>query len=123
MAQVYTVTDLGPLAPTGINTWGQVIGNYNGHAYIWTKTRGMHDLGILPGGTFSRAAAINDSGMVLGTADEPGILFDHDAHYAQGCWVLSVTSSRVRREPRQGCAVAGVRRSCVLEQVFRAAQV
>ena len=53
-AQRYTITDLGPLAPTGINSWAQVVGNYNDHAYIWTKWEGRRDLGLLPGGTFSR---------------------------------------------------------------------
>jgi len=71
--QVYTITDLGPLSPTAINTWGQVVGNLNGHAFIWTRTKGLRDLGILPSGTFSRAAAINDRGAVAGTADGPGI--------------------------------------------------
>lgn len=72
VAERYTVTDLGPLSPTGINTWGQVVGNYNGHAYVWTKTHGMQDLGLLPGGTFSRATEINDLGKVVGTAHGPG---------------------------------------------------
>lgn len=71
MAQRYTVTDLGPLSPTGINSWAQVVGNYNNQAYIWTFGR-MRDLGILQGGTFSSAAAINDLGTVTGTADGTG---------------------------------------------------
>jgi hypothetical protein len=29
-AQVYTVIDLGTLSPTAINTWGEVVGNFNG---------------------------------------------------------------------------------------------
>jgi len=73
-AQVFTVTDLGPLSPTGINTWGQVVGARNGHAYLWTKAHGMQDLGILPNGTFSQATAINDSGVVTGFADGPGVV-------------------------------------------------
>jgi probable HAF family extracellular repeat protein len=70
-AQVYTVTDLGKLSPTAINTWGQVAGNRNGQAYIWTFGR-SRPLGRLPGGTFSWAAAINDFGVVTGTADGQG---------------------------------------------------
>lgn len=70
-AQSYTVTDLGPLAPTAINTWAQVVGNYNGQAYIWTFGH-WRPLGLLPGGTFSWAAAINDFGVVTGTADGQG---------------------------------------------------
>ncbi len=70
-AQVYTITDLGPLSPTAINTWAQVVGNYDNRAYIWAFGR-MHSLGTLPGGTFSWAAAINDFGVVTGTADGQG---------------------------------------------------
>ena len=72
--QVYTITDLGSLSPAAINTWGQVVGNRNGHAFMWTKFGGMRDLGTLQGGTFSRATAINDLGVVTGTADGPGII-------------------------------------------------
>ena len=67
----YSITDLGTLSPTAINTWAQVAGNYNNQAYIWTFGR-SRSLGIIPGGTFSYAAAINDLGTVTGTADGPG---------------------------------------------------
>lgn len=72
-AQVYTITDLGHLSPTAINTWGQVVGNYNGQAYLWTFGH-RSALGLLPGGSFSWAAAINDFGAVAGTADGNGIV-------------------------------------------------
>lgn len=81
VTQVYTVTDLGPLVPTAINTWGQVAGNRNGHAFIWTKASGMRDLGTLAGGTFSRAVAINDLGLVAGVADGPGKVVSHNPDY------------------------------------------
>ena len=77
VTQVYHVTDLGPLAPTAINNWGQVAGNLDGHAFIWTQW-GSLDLGILAGGTFSSAAAINDFGIVAGTADGPGTVISTD---------------------------------------------
>jgi uncharacterized membrane protein len=70
VTQVYHVTDLGPLAPTAINNWGQVAGNLNGHAFIWTQW-GSLNLGTLAGGTFSSALAINDFAEVAGTADGP----------------------------------------------------
>ena len=70
-AQVYTITDLGSLSPTAINSWAQVVGNNNNEAYIWTFGH-RHPLGTLPGGTFSDAASINDLGVVTGTADGPG---------------------------------------------------
>jgi probable HAF family extracellular repeat protein len=70
-AQVYKVTDLGPLSPTAINTWGQVVGNLNGQAYIWTQFAGLRGLGTLTGGTYSYATSINDLGVVTGNADGP----------------------------------------------------
>ncbi|MGA9393044.1 MAG: hypothetical protein WBV69_21620 [Candidatus Sulfotelmatobacter sp.] len=78
-AQRYTITDLGPLSPTAINAWGQVVGNLNnGHAFIWTQFTGARDLGTLPGGTSSSAAGINDLGAVTGTADGPGTVVSYD---------------------------------------------
>ncbi|MGA2336194.1 MAG: hypothetical protein ABSG08_12525 [Terriglobales bacterium] len=77
VAQVYKVTDLGPLAPTAINNWGQVVGNLNGQALLWTQW-GNLDLGTLAGGTFSNAAAINDFGAVAGTANGLGTVISHE---------------------------------------------
>jgi probable HAF family extracellular repeat protein len=80
----YTVTDLGPLSPTAINTWGQVVGNYNNKAYIWTfGHRAL--LGTLPAGTFSSAADINDLGMVTGTADGAGTVAAAEEHSSNVC--------------------------------------
>jgi uncharacterized membrane protein len=70
-AQVYTIADLGSLSPTAINSSAQVVGNYNNQAYVWRFGR-VRALGIQSGGTFSSAAAINDLGVVAGTADGPG---------------------------------------------------
>jgi uncharacterized membrane protein len=72
VAQGYTIVDLGTLSPTGINTWGQVAANNNGHAFVWAAFGGARDLGVLHGGTFASAAAINDVGMITGTADGRG---------------------------------------------------
>jgi probable HAF family extracellular repeat protein len=76
-AQVYTITDLGQLSPTAINTLGQVAGNYDGQANIWSFGKRIA-LGHLPGGTYSSAAAINDLGDVAGTADGPGQIVSID---------------------------------------------
>src|ERR1700722_10515037 len=71
-AQVYSITDLGPLSPTAINSWGQVVGNINGHAFLWTRVTHLRSLGTLNGGTSSYAASVNDLGAVAGTADGSG---------------------------------------------------
>jgi uncharacterized membrane protein len=85
-AQVYTITDLGPLSPTAINIWGQVVGNSNGQAFIWTQFAGRKRLGILTGGTSSYAASINDLGVVTGTADGPGTVISQDPSFpSQEC--------------------------------------
>ena len=67
----YTVTDLGQLTPKAINTWAQVAGNYNNQAYLWSFGQ-LRALGKLPGGAASSAAAINDLGVITGTADGRG---------------------------------------------------
>src|SRR6185437_4257273 len=72
-AQHYRITDLGSITPVAINVWGQVAGNLNNHAVVWTNNK-VRDLGALPGGTFSAADAINDLGVVAGTGDGPGTL-------------------------------------------------
>lgn len=77
IAQMYSVTDLGLLSPTGINSSTQIVGNLNGHAQLWSQAGGLQDLGTIPGGTFSIAVAINDLGIVAGTADGPGTMFAH----------------------------------------------
>jgi len=57
---------------TGINDAGQVIGmftvnsNFDNHAFIWTASTGMVDLGV-PVSSNTYAASINNSGMVVGT--------------------------------------------------------
>lgn len=69
---MYTLTDLGASSsPTAINLVGQVVGNLNGQSFLWTKSTGLQNLGILSGGTFSHAYAINDFGTVTGIADGP----------------------------------------------------
>jgi uncharacterized membrane protein len=77
-AQVYTITNLGNFSPTAINSWGQVVGNRNGEAFIWAQFTGLKGLGKLSGGTASYAASINDLGVVTGTADGAGTVISPD---------------------------------------------
>jgi uncharacterized membrane protein len=78
-AQVYTITDLGALSPTAVNSFGQIVGNNSGQAFTWTRFGGMKGLGLLPGGTASYAASINDLGVVTGYADGAGIVISPDS--------------------------------------------
>jgi probable HAF family extracellular repeat protein len=74
-------TDLGSLGGTGygggnlalgVNNLGQVVGNSDlagdkvNHAFLWTKGKGMHDLGTPIGDAYSVGLSINDSGKVVG---------------------------------------------------------
>src|SRR5690349_9324251 len=78
-AQTYTITDLGTLKfgsarIHAINSLGQAVGasgyphGAGTHAFFWEKKGGMRDLGALPGGDYSAAYSINDSGQVVGTS-------------------------------------------------------
>lgn len=74
--------------PTFINNHGQVVGFANAsgdlvsgsltikfHAFLWTKDRGMRDLGTLPGDALSEALGINEAGQVVGVSYGAG--FSH----------------------------------------------
>ena len=86
-AQSYKVTDLGVLRGDAssvgfwVNSSGQVAGcadtstgttapcttNIDGQrAFLWTKEKGLRNLGTLPGGNVSAAYGINDAGEVIG---------------------------------------------------------
>ncbi len=79
---VYRVTDLGALGSTGAqiseawgsNDIGQVVGESTtnvvgaSHAFLWSNSAGMQDLGTL-GGTTSVARAVNNAGLVAGRSD------------------------------------------------------
>jgi probable HAF family extracellular repeat protein len=69
--------DLGSLGggsyATGINNAGQVVGYFETnvgtvHAFLWTESGGMQDLGTLGGGS-SLASGINSAGQVVGSAN------------------------------------------------------
>jgi len=92
-AQTYSVTDLGVLKGDNessgfwINNNGDVVGcsdtqTLEGypctglvagqHAFLWTKSGGMKDLGTLSGGNVSGALGINDSAAVVGYSNIKG---------------------------------------------------
>jgi probable HAF family extracellular repeat protein len=79
-AQSYTAIDLGTLHAGsarvhGVNESGQAVGasghphGAETHAFFWQKQGGIRDMGTLPGGDYSSAFAINDSGVVVGTSN------------------------------------------------------
>jgi probable HAF family extracellular repeat protein len=92
-AQTYTVTDLGVLKGDNessgfwINNLGDVVGCSDTatdqgypctgmvpgqHAFLWTMSGGMKDLGALSGATVSAACGINEAGTVVGYSNVKG---------------------------------------------------
>jgi probable HAF family extracellular repeat protein len=90
-AQTYSVTDLGVL-PGDTAGEGLFITNNQaivgcsdtstiaslpcttqspGHAFLWTSSQGLQDLGTLPGGNYSVGNGANDAGQVVGYSDGP----------------------------------------------------
>jgi uncharacterized membrane protein len=108
-AQVYKITDLGSLSPTAINFWGQVVGNFDGQAFIWAQFAGPKGLGTLTGGISSYAAGINDLGAVTGTADGLGTVISRIPSFAnQECSDLTQPFVWTPRNGMQGLGtVAG----------------
>jgi probable HAF family extracellular repeat protein len=94
-AQTYTITDIGALKGDNessgfwINNLGEVVGCSDTqtsegypctglvsgqHAFSWTKSGGMKDLGTLSGATVSGAIGVNDAGTVVGYSNVKGQL-------------------------------------------------
>src|SRR5580700_12217265 len=78
----YTVVELGPLKPGGSSVGRQMdnaglraVGSSgwthgpDTRAVVWTAPTGMRDLGTFPGGDYSEAFGINDSGTVVGASN------------------------------------------------------
>jgi probable HAF family extracellular repeat protein len=74
------MVDIGTLGgtigyPLRMNNRGQVVGSSNlagdqtNHAFFWDKKEGLKDLGVMPGGLFSKAYWINDAGEAVGFSD------------------------------------------------------
>jgi hypothetical protein len=92
VAQTYTITEIGVLKGNNessgfwLNSAGEVVGcSYTGipndypctgtagqHAFLWSKSAGLKDLGTMSGGTISGATGINDSGEIVGYSNVKG---------------------------------------------------
>jgi hypothetical protein len=62
--------------PVDLNDEGEVIGEYQGQAAVWTSADGFQLLSASPGSTIA-LTAINDDGQIVGNANEspePGTL-------------------------------------------------
>lgn len=63
---------------TAINDLGQVVGynqdqtKFEDHAFSWSGSGAMQDLGLLPGGRGSRATGVNNDGLVVGYGMQTG---------------------------------------------------
>ena len=92
------LTDLGTLGGSGhgsgnialdINQQGEIVGNSDlpgdatGHAFLWTKAKGMQDLGTLPGDVTSAGISINDSSEVVGVSLDASFNL-HPYHWQDG---------------------------------------
>jgi probable HAF family extracellular repeat protein len=94
-AQTYTITDIGVLKGDNessgfwINNLGEVVGcsdtaTVEGypctglvagqHAFSWTKSGGLKDLGTLSEATVSGAIGVNDSGLIVGYSNVKGLV-------------------------------------------------
>jgi probable HAF family extracellular repeat protein len=51
---------------------GDPSGEFIAHAFLWTRSGGMEDLGTLPGDETSQAFAINERRQVVGVSSGPG---------------------------------------------------
>ena len=77
MIDLGTLGGPGPAAALAVNSSGQVVGSSSTsdpvperHAFMWTQSEGMTDLGTL-GGDFSAATDVNELGQVVGNSDIP----------------------------------------------------
>ena len=82
-----------------VNQAGQVVGSSGHphgaetHAFFWQQQGGIRDLGTLPGGDYSSAFAINDSGVVVGSSN------------------ISTSSHAFPGRPPKVCAILGLCRA------------
>jgi probable HAF family extracellular repeat protein len=104
--------------PTSINNQGQIVGfaNQSGdlingklalkfHAFLWTKERGMHDLGTLSGDAISEALGINEAGQVVGVSYGAG--FSHPRGFLWQDGVMMDLNSLIPTDSNLTLQVAG----------------
>jgi probable HAF family extracellular repeat protein len=83
-----TLTGNGVSTATGLNNQHEVVGQAAGlnfmHAFAWTRSTGMRDLGTLDGNTtsLSGANAVNDLGQIVGSSYSQNLLTTHAAYFS-----------------------------------------
>jgi probable HAF family extracellular repeat protein len=101
-------------AAFGINNLGQVVDDFaldaNAqivHAFVWQFGTGMKDLGVLPGGTFSNAVAINKNGVAVGAPTFNGGTFSTGDRHAVVFQNGQVTDLDPNLPPRRAAPSSG----------------
>ncbi len=96
--------------PKAINNVGQVVGGLDvgvhgrKHAFIWSESEGIRDLGTL-GGLESDALDINDNGEVVGTAMDPNGI------YNGFLWTAESGMTNLGTFGGVGCSIYGINNS------------
>ena len=123
-ASAQTITSLGvhptsgqPLRPTCVSDAGAVLsGNVHDgvaiHAFRWTSTGGMQDLGIAPGATFSLGHGISDDGDTIagdegGGANGGGAFLWTSAGGLQGLGSLGFNTAMITGVSGDGATLVG----------------
>lgn len=112
--------DLGTLGgesseATAVNDAGVIVGwseipgeDQITHAFRWTQSGGLQDLGTLPGFDDSKATAINESGMIVGTA------YRDDGVRAAVVWQADGSISKIPAPGRTDVAATDVNNAGVV---------
>ena len=88
--------------PAALNDLGWVVGVSDTRPFLWTPDGTMLDLGVLPGGGYTRAVGLNNAGLVVGSSEigvedesrafvwssESGLVRLDDLHAPGDGWIL-----------------------------------